>query len=107
MTVSQVLLGYLRQHALDRIASARYQSDGAWYAAQITKKEILSNGQAAVYFSIAHEQSGPETVTAVQLLDSSDALLAEDETDVERASGAEALYYQARLKIVTEQEDES
>ena len=62
---------------IDRtIVYARYQINGTYYKAPISRREYLKDGRVAVYFSIIPQLGQDVTITEVQLFDTNNDLWA-------------------------------
>jgi len=81
------------------IAYAKYKIGSTYYQAAIHRKERLSDGKIAVYFSITPESSGNVTITEVQLYDTNNELWATKAESIIVASVQEGILYRFTFEI--------
>lgn len=75
------------------IAYARYKIGGTYYKATIHRKERLTDGKVAVYFSIIPQEQSDVTITEVQLFDTNNDLWASKAENIEIKSVQEGILY--------------
>ena len=96
--LTEYALDLLRKDLKSRIAYAKYTAGGNEYKADAQSREILTDGRVAVGFVIGHE-SGAADVTAVELYDHNDKLLARKEEHIVRRDAQEGVLYHFRFTI--------
>ena len=83
---------------IDRtIAYAKYKIGATYYQAPIHKREVLSDGRVAVYFTI--NTTGAATIAEVQLYDTSGPLWATKPENIEVASVQNGVLYRFTFSI--------
>lgn len=83
---------------IDRtIAYAKYKIGATYYQAPIHKREVLSDGRVAVYFTI--NTTGAATIAEVQLYDTSGQLWTTKPENIEVASVQNGVLYRFTFSI--------
>lgn len=75
------------------IAYARYKIGGTYYKVAIHRKERLTDGKVAVYFSIIPQASNDVTISEVQLFDTNNNLWASKAENIVVKSVQEGILY--------------
>lgn len=81
------------------IAYARYKIGGTYYKTVIHRKERLTDGKVAVYFSINPQTTSNVTITEVQLFDTNNDLWASKSENIEVKSVQEGVLYRFAFDI--------
>ena len=85
---------------IDRtIVYARYQINGTYYKAPISRREYLKDGRVAVYFSIIPQLGQDVTITEVQLFDTNNDLWAAKTEEIIIRGVQEAVLYRFAFDI--------
>lgn len=75
------------------IASARYKIGGTYYDVPIHKKERLTDGKVAIYFSVTPQLQSTAVVSEVQLLNTNRVVWANKIGNIEIKSTQEGILY--------------
>ena len=78
---AQAIEGF-RQHTERSIARAQYRAGNTWHDVPIHRRERLSDGRVAVYFSITTTAGATITVAEVQLLDANNNVWARNPANI-------------------------
>lgn len=81
------------------VSYARYKIGSTYYKAVIHRKERLTDGKIAVYFSITPELSGNVTITEVQLFDTNNELWATKTESIVVTSVQEGVLYRFTFEV--------
>ena len=92
-----VAINSFKAHIDRTIAYAKYKIGATYYQAPIHKREILSDGRVAVYFTI--NTTGAATIAEVQLYDTSGQLWATKPENIEVASVQNGVLYRFTFSI--------
>lgn len=86
------ITGY-KTDTLRKIARARYKIGGTYYEPTIHRREWLTDGRVAIYFSITPGISGNVTITEVQLFDNNNDLWASKAENITLSGLQEGILY--------------
>ncbi|SHK14083.1 hypothetical protein [Tepidibacter formicigenes] len=81
------------------IAYARYKIGGTYHRATIHRKERLTDGKVAVYFSIIPQAANDVIISEVQLFDTNNDLWASKAENIEIKSVQEGVLYRFAFDI--------
>lgn len=95
--LTQAAINSFKQHIDRTVATAKYKIGSTYYPATIHKKEILSDGRVAIYFTI--NTTGAATITEVQLYDTSGQLWASKSENVVLTSAQNGVLYRFTFAI--------
>lgn len=102
MLTTNAIEGY-KQYTERTISHARYRLGSTWYTAPVDRKERMSDGRVAVYFSIIPQSTEAVTITSVQLYDKAGALWAEKSENIRIESVQEGVLYRFTFNLHEEE----
>ncbi len=102
MLTSTAIEGY-KKYTEKTISYAQYKLGSTWYTASVSRKERLSNGKVAVYFSIIPQSSTAVTINGVRLYDVNGDLWAEKKESIKVESVQEGVLYRFTFDLHEEE----
>ena len=97
-TISDAMLGGLRQHIVDMASYAEYQMGGSWVRAELNGKTVQRNGAVHITFYV-RKQGSAVKATAYRLKDASGNVLASKEEDIPFVTGIDAIMYRFKFSV--------
>lgn len=76
-TITNTMLGGLRQHIVDMASYGRYMIDDEWERSEIVTKEVSQNNAVLISFYVHSKNGSASPATKFQLMDENNNVLAE------------------------------
>lgn len=102
MLTTDAIEGY-KKYTEGIISHARYEIDGEWTRAEISRNERMADGRVAVYVPIIPQTQETVTITGVELYDKAGKLWAEKRENIKIESVQEGCLYRFTFDLHEEE----
>ena len=98
-TITNTMLGGLRQHIVDMASYGRYRIDGEWIRSEIVTKEVSQNNAVLISYYVHAKEGSASPATGFQLMDENGMVLAEREEELAFTEYYKTLLYRFKFGV--------
>lgn len=102
MLTENAIEGY-KKYTERTVSYARYQIDGEWHNANISRNERMADGRVAIYIPIIPQTQDEVTITGVELYDKTNKLWAKKDESIKIESVQEGCLYRFTFDLHEEE----